>query len=267
MNCVFKKRFLSLLLLIPLVFLSSGCSSSTASPTESQEPVELMVSAASSLSTVSEKLTEAYKTIAPNVTLKFNLDSSGTLQTQIEAGAPADIFISAAPKQMDALEAKDLIVKTSRKNLLTNKVVLIVPKGSSLDIKSFTDVATDKVSTVALGDSSVPAGQYAQQIFTNLKIWDAVKAKANLAPNVRTVLSWVEAGNVNCGVVYATDAASSKDVTVICEAPSDSYSQAVYPVAVVANTSHSKEAQAFVDFLSSDKATAIFKDAGFSIYK
>lgn len=283
------QKSLAVLLTLVLTFaLLCGCSASaqteepTAAPAEATEapveatpseapeaaaePVELFVSAAASLTDVLAEIAESYKAVAPNVTLTFTFDSSGTLQTQIEEGAPADVFVSAAKKQMNALNEKGLVVSDSIKDLLVNKVVLIVPAASTLDITSFEDVATDKVSLVAIGESSVPVGQYTEEIYTNLGTWDAVKAKANFGTNVRAVLGWVESGDVDCGIVYATDAAASGDkVRVICSAPEGSHKPVIYPAAVLANTAHPAEAQAFVDYLSSADAVAAFEAAGFAM--
>ncbi len=144
------------------------------------------------LTDVLQQIAEIYKNYSPNVTVTFSFGSSGTLQTQIEEGAPADLFVSAAQKQMDALAEKNLIAADTRKDLLVNKVVLIVPANSTADIKSFEDVVTDKVKMVGVGESSVPVGQYAEEVFTTLGVWDQVKAKANFGTDVRQVLSWVE---------------------------------------------------------------------------
>lgn len=271
-----KKRMISALVSAMMLFaLLAGCGgqtiesspspSASAPASASGQEVELYVSAAASLTDVFNELAEAYKTVAPNVKLTFTFDSSGTLQTQIEEGAPADVFVSAALKQMNALDKKDLVVSDTIKKLLVNKVVLIVPKDSTADIKSFEDVATEKVSMVAIGESSVPVGQYTEEIYTNLNLWDKVKAKANFGSNVRAVLAWVEGGEVDCGIVYATDAASSDQVKVVCEAPEGTHQAVIYPAAVLKNSTHSEEAKAFVDFLSSDTATAIFEAAGFTM--
>ena len=238
----------------------------TAEPdAEPAEDIELHISAAASLTDVIDELIAEYKELAPNVTLVPTYDSSGTLQTQIEEGAPADVFISAAQKQMDSLEQQELIDTASRLDLLLNKVVLIVPKDSESDIASFEDVATDKVSMVAIGNDTVPVGQYTQEIYTSLGLWDEVSAKANLGENVRAVLSWVESGDVDCGIVYATDAASTENVTVICEAPEDSHLPVIYPAAVLAGSENSEAAGDFLDFLSSDTAVAAFEKAGFTM--
>ncbi|HEX2925250.1 MAG TPA: molybdate ABC transporter substrate-binding protein [Ruminiclostridium sp.] len=235
-------------------------------PSDSTEKVELLVSAAASLTDVAADLTELYKKTNPNISLKFTFGSSGALETQIEEGAPADVFMSAALKQMDTLEKKGLLLDGTKKELLVNKVVLVSPKDSGNQITSFNDAASDKVSKIALGEpESVPVGQYAQEVFTTLGIWDKVKAKANFGSDVRQVLTWVENGEVDCGVVYATDAAASGKVKVICEAPKDSHKPVIYPVGVIKSSSHMQEALSFSDFLSTPQAAEIFKKYGFEM--
>jgi len=206
-----------------------------------------------------------YAKEAPNVKLVFNFDSSGKLQTQIENGAEADIFLSAAEKQMDALES--YIVSTSRKDLLLNKVVLIVPEGEDKGIASFDDIATDKVSLIALGNADVPVGQYSEEIFTTLGTWDAISKKASLGSNVKEVLSQVENGSVDCGIVYSTDAATSNGVTIIAEAPEGSHKAIVYPAAVLSASQSQEAAQAFLDYLNMPEAEKVFEKIGFEIAK
>jgi molybdate transport system substrate-binding protein len=243
---------------------SASSSSPAASSSASADNVNLTIAAAASLTDVSKELIDAYKKVAPNVTLTFTYGASGALQTQIEQGAPVDIFMSAAQKQMDALETGKLLLDGSRVKLLENKVVLIVPADSKLGLKSFEDVAGDTVKKVALGDpASVPAGQYAEEVFTSLKILDKVKAKANYGSDVRQVLTWVESGEVECGVVYSTDAKTTDKVTVVCEAPEGSVKAIIYPAAIVKASKHATEAQAFIDFLKSPDATALFVKYGF----
>jgi molybdate transport system substrate-binding protein len=253
-----------------MVFLIAGCSSTKAgssSKAPSSAPsVELTIAAASSLANVTADIVKDYKTIAPNVTLTFTYGASGSLQTQIEQGAPVDIFMSAAEKQMDALDKENLLQPGTRTDLLLNKLVLITPKDSTLVIKSFSDLGTTIVKKIAIGDpASVPAGQYAQQAFTTLGIWDTVKAKSNLGTDVRQVLTWVESGNVDCGVVYATDAASSDKVTVICEAPAGSIDKIVYPVAALKSSKNAEAAQSFITYLKSSSAAALFQKYGFTM--
>ncbi|MEG1240213.1 MAG: molybdate ABC transporter substrate-binding protein [Oscillospiraceae bacterium] len=223
------------------------------------------VSAAASLTDVMGELSTLYCNENPHALLTFTFDSSGTLQSQIEEGAPCDLFISAAQKQMKALDEKSLIAADSRVDLLENKVVLIQPKDAATPLTSFEDVATDAVKMIAVGGESVPVGQYTQEIYESLGLWDKVSAKANFGTNVRAVLTWVENGEVDCGVVYATDAASSDKVTVVCEAPEGSCKKVIYPAALVKDAPNAAEAQKFLDFLKTDKAVAVFEAAGFKM--
>jgi molybdate transport system substrate-binding protein len=238
---------------------------SSPSPTPEAEPVELQVFAAASLTEALNEIASLYTKVAPNVTLVFNFDSSGKLQTQIENGAEADLFLSAAQKQMDALET--YIVPASRKNLLLNKVVLIVPEGDDKDISSFEDIATDKVSLIALGNADVPVGQYSEEIFTTLGTWDAISKKASLGANVKEVLSQVESGSVDCGVVYSTDAATSGGVDVVAQAPEGSHKPIVYPAAVLSSSVDVQASQLFLDYLSGPEAVQVFEKIGFEIVK
>jgi len=239
---------------------------SAVNPTNTTEKVELVVAAAASLTDVATEIADRYKAVAPNVTVTYTFGSSGALQTQIEEGAPVDVFMSAANKQMTALEAKGLIQVGTKKELLVNKVVLIIQKDSTKEIKSFEDIATDKVSTIALGEpTSVPVGQYTEDIFTSLGILDKVKPKSNYGSDVRQVLTWVESGEVDCGVVYATDAISSDKIKVVCEAPKDSHKSVIYPVAVLKSSKYTVEAQGFLEFLSTTEVTNVFKKYGFKM--
>lgn len=235
----------------------------TSVPETEQEPVEILVAAAASLQNSMEELGKLYQSANPGTTVTFTFGSSGTLQEQIEQGAPVDVFMSAALKQMKALEEKGLILNDTKIELLENKVVLIVPKDSALDIKGFDDILM--APTIALGDpESVPVGQYSEEIFTSLNMLDDVKKQANYAKDVTEVLTWVSTGNAEAGVVYATDAMSSKDVTVVAEAPEGSTSKVLYPVAVVKDTKQEEAAKAFVDYLASEEALAVFEKYGFS---
>jgi len=242
---------------------SSAVEVSSAQPKES---VELFISAAASLTDVLKSLSTAYAAKEPNVKLTFTFGASGALQTQIEEGAPSDIFMSAAQKQMDALDKKSLLLDGTKKNLLVNKVVMITPKSSTKDIKSFADANTNKVAKIALGEpKSVPVGQYSEEVFTYLKCLKEVKAKAVYGSDVRQVLTWVESGDVDCGIVYATDAATSDKINVVAEAPAGSHKPVVYPVAVLKSSKQAAAAKSFLDFLSTDEAKAIFEKSGFQM--
>ena len=229
---------------------------------------ELTLLAAASLTDACDQLKEQYEAEHPGVTLTFSYGASGTLQTQIEEGAPADVFISAAEKQMNALVEEDLIDSGSVQELLENKVVLIVNSDSDLDLASFEEVAQDKVAMIGLGEpKSVPAGQYAEEAFTSLGILDVVQQKANYGTDVRTVLSWVEAGEVDCGVVYATDAYSTELVKIVAQAPEGSCARVIYPVGITKDSANRSEAEEFVLFLQSQEAAECFEKYGFSVLK
>lgn len=274
------KKFLVFLLVSVMAVTSLvGCSKTTDAPEViepvveensnddvAKEEVELLISAAASLTDVLEELKELYKTVEPETSLTFTLGSSGALQAQIEEGAPVDIFMSAAQKQMDALEEKDLLADGTRKTLLVNKVVLITPKDGELEFNSFEDIAKDEVNKIAIGDpANVPVGQYSEEIFNNLEIADKVNDKLVLGSDVRTVLTWVESGEVDCGLVYATDAMTSDQVNIITEAPEGSHKEVSYPVAVIKDSKNVDRGQAFLDFLSTDDAVKLFEKYGFSM--
>ncbi len=233
---------------------------------EPKEQVELLISAAASLTDVLGELAEVYKTVEPETTLTFTFGGSGALQTQIEEGAPVDIFISAAQKQMKALEEGGHILDGTIKTLLVNKVVLITPKAGNIDVKSFEDLTKDEIKKIAIGDpGNVPVGQYSEEIFDNLNISDQVNSKLILANDVRTVLTWVESGEVDCGIVYATDAFTSNDINIITEAPEGSHKEVSYPVAVIKDSKNPDRSKSFLDFLSTDEAVKLFEKYGFSM--
>lgn len=244
---------------------AQSAASETASNSENSGSVSLTISAAASLTDVMNELFTMYQAQAPGVSFVPNYGASGTLQAQIEEGAPADLFFSAAQKQMNALEENGLLLEDSRKDLLENKVVLIVPKDSAAGITSYEDAAGDKVKTIALGEpQGVPVGQYSEEIFTALGLLDQVKAKATYGSDVRQVLTWVESGEVDCGVVYATDAATSDKVTVVCEAPAGSCKPVIYPAAILKDSQNAGAAAQFLTFLSTDEAKAVFEKYGFT---
>jgi len=233
-----------------------------------QEAVTLNVFAAASLTEALNEIAGMYKAKNPDVTLSFNFDSSGKLQTQIENGAEADLFLSAGVKQMDALVKGGFVDTDTKKDLLINKVVLIVPGNSKKGIASYNDVATNKVSLISLGNSSVPCGQYAEEIFKFLGIWDAIKPKISFGENVKEILSQVESGSVDAGVVYSTDVATAVgDVKIVAAPPEGSHSPIVYPAAVLKGAKDAKAAKAFLAFLSSPQAVAVFEKIGFTVAK
>ena len=235
--------------------------------TPAAEAVELHVYAAASLTESLNQIAENYKAVAPNVTITYTFDSSGTLKTQIEEGGDCDLFLSAAQKQMNGLAEGGYIDENSRVDLLENKVTLAVPQGNPAGVASFEDVNTDKVKMIALGNSDVPVGQYSQELFTAMGVWDAIQDKITFGSNVKEVTTWVGESTVDCGVVYATDAFSA-GLEVVAEAdPALLTNQVIYPAAVLAASAHKDEAQAFLDYLKTDESVAVFEAVGFAMAK
>lgn len=259
-----KKRLA--LLCMAAMFLSAcgntSTNSNTADKTPSTEKKELTVFAAASLTESLNTIKETYEKEHTDIELVYNFDSSGTLQTQIEEGAICDLFISAGQKQMDGLG--ELVKQDSRVDLLENTVVLVAPKDAPNAPKSFDDLVN--VSSIALGNSDVPVGQYSEEILKNMGLWDALNenGKITFGSNVKEVTSQVAAGAVDCGIVYRTDAASEPEITVVADAPADTYSPAIYPAAVLQDAPQPEAAQEFLDYLNSDAAMDVFASVGFT---
>lgn len=269
------KKFFCLLLTVVAIsaMLLTGCGSDNGTDKNNSpknnppaaEKVSLNVAAAASLTDVMKELATKYQQENPNVELVFNFGSSGALQQAIENGGNTDLFFSAGQKQMDALEKAGLLANNTRKNLLINDIVLIVPADGGLPLTSFQDLTRKDVRKVAIGGNGVPVGQYTQELFKNLNLADTVEYKEVLATDSRQVLNWVALCEADCGVVYYTDAVSCPDVKIACSAPSDSYSEIIYPVAVMKDSKNLEAAKDFLAFASSEKAKAIYKMNGFKI--
>ena len=281
------KKALSWLLTAAMALSLAACSSNTADTAdesaqgggETADPVELTVFAAASLTETLNQIAEDYKTVAPDVTLTFNFDSSGTLKTQIQEGAVCDLFISAGQKQMDQLDASadasvnteglDFVLEGSRIDLLENKVTLAVPDGNPKGIDSFDALAEHLEAgdiLLAMGNSDVPVGQYTQKILTWYGLDEAALANAGCityGTNVKEVTTQVSEGSVDAGIIYCTDAFSA-GLTVVDEATPEMCGQVIYPAAVLNTSEHQTEAQAFLDYLSTDDAMTVFESVGFS---
>lgn len=253
----FAKRLSGILLFCTLLFTASAAAGG-----------EIIVFAAASMCESMNEIAGMYAKVAPDLKIVYNFDSSGTLKKQIEMGAECDLFISAAQKQMNALEKQGFILSDTRFNLVANKVVLIVPTGrNTTGISSFEDIPTDKVSLIAIGNSDVPVGQYSEDIFRYMGIWDDMKdgGKVTFAGNVKEVLSQVAAATVNCGIVYGTDAVSSKGkVTVIADAPAGSHRRVTYPAALLKKGRNLEEARKFLKYLRSNECAEVFEKIGFT---
>ena len=258
------KRTLPLALIFALV-----CALPLGGCAERADATEVTVFAAASLTEALSAIAERYKSVAPEVTLRFNFDSSGTLKTQIEEGADCDLFLSAAPKQMDELAGGGLIAAETRVDLLENQVVLAVPEGNPKGLWSFDGLASALRSgeiLLAMGNADVPVGQYAQRIFDYYGLREdelAAKGVLTYGSNVKEVTAQVAEAAVDCGIVYRTDAYSANLIIMDTAAP-EMCGQAVYPAAVLKNAAHASGAAAFLDYLRGPEATAVFEGAGFT---
>ena len=279
------KRTLALLLALTMLFALAACGKQAepaVEPTdepEAVEEVELIVFAAASMTETLTELKAMYEADHPGVTITYNFDSSGTLKTQIQEGADCDLFISAAPKQMNQLDSScdaeqnpeglDFVLQGSRVDLLENKVALVVPEGNPKGVESFDQLAELlKAGGIlfAMGNSDVPVGQYTQKIFDFYGLSEEELANAGVisyGTNVKEVTTQVTESSADCGVVYATDAFSA-GLTVADTATKDMCGQVIYPAAVLNVSKNPEAAQAFLDFLRTPEATAVFEAVGFT---
>ena len=278
------KKILALLLCAAMLFVLAACSSKPAAEPEGSEAAEepaaeevtLYVFAAASMTETLDQIIELYKTVAPNVTIVPTYDSSGTLKTQIQEGAACDLFISAAQKQMNQLDAAkdaaggneeglDFVLSDTRVDLLENKVVLAVPDANPKGIETFADLGTDKLSLLCIGNEDVPVGAYSEEILTNLGILETLEQSGKLTygSNVKEVTTQVKEGTVDAGIIYATDAFSA-ELTVVDQATSDMCKQVIYPAAVLNITQNEQAARDFLAFLQTEEAMAVFQAVGFA---
>lgn len=280
------KRLCSLTLALMLTLSLAACGGTSGSQADtpalaepSDASIELIVYAAASMTETLQEIAGLYAEAAPNVTLTFNFDSSGTLKTQIQEGADCDLFISAGQKQMDQLdiasspevntEGLDFVDTDSRVDLLENRVVLVVPDGNPKDIQSFDDMAaglSDGSILMAMGNSDVPVGQYTQKILRYYGLDEDALAPSGVlsyGTNVKEVTTQVSEQSVDCGVVYCTDAFSA-GLTVVDSATAEMCGPVIYPAAVLKGSAHAEAAQAFLDYLTGSEAMAVFESVGFS---
>ncbi len=252
-----RLKFLSTLCCLSL--LLTGCSSSTK---KEDKTIELNISAAASLKEAMADLEAAYTSKNPEVSFVINYGSSGSLQQQIEQGAPCDLFISAGEKQMTALEEEGLLLDGTNKDLVKNSLVLVTSNDSK--ISSIDSLNSDAVSKIALGEpSSVPAGKYADETLTSLAIKDSLNNKLVFAKDVKEVLAWTAFGNADAGFVYLSDALSSDGVKIVETISEEYHSPITYPVAIIKDSDDIDAAKAFEDFLFTDEAQEIFEKYGY----
>jgi molybdate transport system substrate-binding protein len=226
---------------------------------------ELMISAAISTKDAVEELGRQFTQARPGVTLRYNLGSSGELQKQIEAGAPVDLFISAAQRQMDELERRGLIVAPSRRVFARNVLAAIKPTDSPLDLAKPADLLDPRVRKIVIGNPrTVPVGQYTEESLRALGLWERLQPRLVLAENVRQALDYVARGEVDAGFVYTTDAALRRERVKESFRPAeDTYRPVVYPVAVVKDSRHPDLARAFIDLLTGAEGRAVLGRLGF----
>jgi len=223
----------------------------------------LTVSAALSLKDALNEIGKEYQKEDPKTKITYNFGSSGSLQQQIEQGANMDLFISAANKQMDGVEKKGLLLPGSRQVFTQNQIVLITPKTDN-EIKQFSDLTKPRVTKIAIAEpKSSPAGQYGEEVLRFYQILDKIKSKRIYGKDVRQVLTYVETGNVDAGLVFLTDAKTSNQVKIIATAPPNSHSPIIYPLAILKETKNANSAKTFAKFLTSPQAETILKKYGF----
>ena len=228
---------------------------------------QLIVSAAASLKDVMEEIKLIYQQKHPETEIIYNFASSGSLQRQIEQGAPVDVFISAANKQMNALEKQGLLLKGTSQYLLKNQLVLVTPANNqtrNVKLDNFNDLTNQEINTIALGEpNSVPAGKYAQEVLTSFKIVDRVNAKAIYGKDVRQVLNYVATGNVDAGIVYRTDVRVTDNIHIVSTAPENTHSPVIYPIAAIKDSDNPEAATKLIEFLTTPEAQKIFEEYGF----
>ncbi|MBP9478748.1 MAG: molybdate ABC transporter substrate-binding protein [Sebaldella sp.] len=257
---IFRGLFLTCL---TLAVLSCGKEKSNIEKESKSEKKEVVISIAASTKKAVDTIVKNYKKENPNVEININSGGSGALQQQIEGGAPVDIFLSASKKNMDTLEEKGLLDNATRKDLLKNELVLIGEKSVKDKIKNIDQLKTENVK-IALGElSTVPAGKYAKQAFEKLGIWNDIEKKVIYQKDVTAVMNIVDAGEIEVGVVYSSDALELKNGFVIAVFKSEDHDPIVYPIALIKDSKNKEEALKFLEYLSSEKSLEIFKENGF----
>jgi molybdate transport system substrate-binding protein len=255
------KNKLLMVLLFVAIYILGGCSDSSAE--KSEEPIVLTVSAASSMKDVLEEMSSIFQNEHSNIEIRFNFGASGSLAQQIEQGAPADLFLSAAVDKFDDLKKQVLLENET--TLASNELVLVTSSEADDKLKDFNDLSKDEIDKISIGTPSVvPAGTYAQQALVYYGVWEDIEEKIVYAKDVRQVLTYVETQNVQAGLVYKTDALISDKVKIIATADPKSHDVITYPIGILKNTDYPKEAQLFLDFIKSDDVKNIWNQYGFT---
>ncbi|NJR63355.1 MAG: molybdate ABC transporter substrate-binding protein [Cyanobacteria bacterium CRU_2_1] len=261
-----RNRFLTRILwLLSALTLTIVLNLSTAFVEAAQQPVTLTVSSGAGLRNVMEAVQQAYAQRTPNVKINYNFAASGVLRQQIEQGAPVDVALLASQEDMDALQSQNLLLEGTRRNLLKSEVVLIVPVHST-GVSSFQDLTGDRVKRIAIGEPrTVPLGQYAEEVFNYFGIHDQVQPKLIYARSALEIMSYVESGNVDAGIVHDANAKQSNQVQIVVTAPTASHTPVIYPIAILRSSRNASAARDFIQFLSSDQATGLFQQYSYGI--
>lgn len=262
-----KKGFPLFSIFLFTLLLAAGCSSNESPDqleSEGKEQVSLTISAAASLKDALDVIQATYKEEHPEVTLKFNFGASGSLQQQISQGAPVDLFFSAAEDKFDFLVAEGMIAESDGIDLLGNELVLIGSKGASA-IQSFEDLTNSDIKKISIGTpETVPAGKYAKESLENLGIWQEIESNIVPAKDVRQVLSYVETGNVDAGIVYKTDALVSDKIEIVASADPQTHTPIIYPVGIIKDSKQYDAAKDFYEYVQTERALKVFEEYGFT---
>jgi molybdate transport system substrate-binding protein len=256
------KKVIFTIMAFALIFLSA-C---TTKGEKQQKEVELTVSAAASLNAALSEIKTNFEQENKHITLFFNSGGSGTLQQQILQGAPVDIFLSASYEQFNELTTKGIIDRQDQVDLLSNQLVLIINKNTTGTLRQFSELRDGNIKKIAIGTpETVPAGMYAKQTLQNLGLWEVLLPKMIQTKDVRQVLTYVETGNVEAGIVYMTDAKISDKVKVVSVAEPDAHETIIYPAGIINSSKNKKEAALFLSYLQTTSAQTIFKKYGFNV--
>ena len=264
-----RSLVLSFAAAIALIACTQVASPPSAPSTQADSELStLLITAAASLQKPLQEIAPLYEKAGNNRKTNYNFASSGSLQQQIEQGAPADIFISASNKQMEALQQKKLLLDGTRQALLTNRLALITPKSSTLKLTDFSQLTRPEIKRISVGEPrSVPAGQYAAEVFKKMGILDKIESKFVFGGNVKSVLASVETGDADAGVVYITDAKDSDKVSISAIANDQLHSPIVYPIAILKSSKAIEASKQYIEFLQSKPAREIFEKYDFGISK
>jgi molybdate transport system substrate-binding protein len=263
------KKILGILLTLSIIILATGCKGGNDAEKPAEKPAaeqkELTVSIAASTKNAIDEIVKKYEEENPGVKIKLNAGGSGTLEQQITGGAPVDIFLSASKKNMDNLEEKGYLLEGTREDLLKNSLVLIGSADVKDKIKTIADLKAGGVK-IALGElNTVPAGKYAKQAFEKLDMWNEVEKEAIYQKDVTAVLTIVDSGEIETGVVYSSDALTLKNGFIIEEFAADTHDPVVYPAAIIKETKNKEEAEKFLEYLKNHSSKEIFEKYGFKL--